>query len=99
MSQTQSSGMLKWEMATQTDPIEIVNPDATKPVSVHDLVTELHEKQKQFDVHEQTMRQVQLREETLKQEHETRMATLNDRITSLSKRLEERDKEIETMKT
>ena len=52
MSQTQSSGMLKWEMATQTDPIEIVNPDAAKPVSVHDLVTELHEKQKQFDVHE-----------------------------------------------
>ena len=45
------------------------------------------------------MRQVQLREETLRQEHETRMATLNDRITSLSKRLKERDKEIETMKT
>ena len=93
------SGVIKWEMATQTIPVEIIDPTKQKAVSVHDLVTDLHEKQKSFDIHAHTMKQVELREETLKQEHESRVAILEDRIENLSQRLKERDEEIEAQKT
>ena len=45
------------------------------------------------------MKQVELREETLKQEHESRVAILEDRIENLSQRLKQRDEEIEAQKT
>lgn len=60
-----------------------IGPNGQNPASVHDLVVDLHEKQKSFDVHEQTMRQVALREATLKKEFEAITNTFEDRIALL----------------
>ena len=47
-----ASGILKWEMATQTDYVKILNPYEQEPLpqkkqsppTVHDLVEDLHAK-------------------------------------------------------
>ena len=44
------------------------------------------------------MKQVELREETLRQEHESRVKTFEDRIEILTDRLKERDGELATSK-
>lgn len=47
---------------------------------MHDLVTDLHEKQKGFDVHALTMKQVKLQEQTLKKQHDAAIKALEDRL-------------------
>ena len=79
---------LRWECATQTDYVRIMEPGEQLPqpaqkkqdVSVADLVNDLHEKQKGLDVHELSMKQVELEKDTLKKQHELEFSTLKKRL-------------------
>ena len=88
--------ILKWEMATQTDPVQFAS-DADRPreqLTVHDLVTDLHDKSKSLDIHALTLKQVEVREETLQSEFEAERRQLQDRIALLHSQIGDRDKEV-----
>ena len=71
--------------------------DENSGPTVHDLVADLHDKQKSFSIHEQTMKQVEIREQTLRQEHEAQIATLEGKIKQLTAQMGKKDASIDEL--
>ena len=96
-------------MATQTDHVVVSQPgdpllsrliesqpeiSQKKPIAVAQLLTELTNKQHEFDVAKETLQQARERDKLLKDQHQKDQELLMERIDKMAKRIDAKEEEL-----